>query len=190
MSVPIVILDACVLYPAPLRDLLMNLVLTGLFKAKWTNMINEEWIRNVLKQRPDLTRRQLERTRDLMNSHAIDSLVDDYENLIPNIILPDPADRHVLAAAIKSQASLIVTYNLKDFPLSSIKQYGIKAIHPDNFVTELFLNSPEKVMARVERLRSGLKNPPLTRVKYLRVLVQQKLEKFTQALLEYNYLTK
>lgn len=64
--------DANVLYPAPLRDLLMHLAMTGLFRAKWTNEIHEEWIRNVLENRPDLTRNQLERTRDLMNEHVLD----------------------------------------------------------------------------------------------------------------------
>jgi hypothetical protein len=67
--------DACVLYPAPLRDLLMWLALTDLFRARWTNAIHEEWMRNVLKNRPDLTRAQLERTRDLMNANVRDCLV-------------------------------------------------------------------------------------------------------------------
>jgi hypothetical protein len=67
--------DACVLYPAPLRDLLMWLALTDLFRARWTNAIQEEWMRNVLKNRPDLTRAQLERTRDLMNANVRDCLV-------------------------------------------------------------------------------------------------------------------
>jgi hypothetical protein len=63
----IALYDACVLYPAPLRDLLMHMALTDLYRAKWTNAIHEEWIRNVLANRPDLTRQQLERTCELMN---------------------------------------------------------------------------------------------------------------------------
>lgn len=82
-----VVFDANVLYPAPLRDFLMQLALTDLFRAKWTNMIHDEWIRNVLKNRPDLTQKQLERTRDLMNAHVRDSVVEDYEFLIPTIDL-------------------------------------------------------------------------------------------------------
>lgn len=58
--------NACVLYPAPLRDLLMRLALTDRFRARWTEDIHEEWIRNVLVNRPDLTREQLDRTRTLM----------------------------------------------------------------------------------------------------------------------------
>lgn len=93
--------DACVLYPAPLRDLLMHLALTDLFRAKWTDQIHDEWIRSVLEQRPDLRREQLERTRQLMNAHVRDCLVTGYEDLIPALSLPDPDDRHVLAAAIR-----------------------------------------------------------------------------------------
>lgn len=99
MATPIVLFDACVLYPAPLRDLLMHLSLSGLFRARWTNEIHEEWINNLLEQRPDLNRIQLERTRALMNTHILDALVENYETLTPKLSLPDPHDRHVLAAA-------------------------------------------------------------------------------------------
>ncbi|WP_345685903.1 hypothetical protein [Novipirellula caenicola] len=58
-----VVYDACVLFPAPLRDLLMQLALTGLFRARWSSMIHDEWTRSVLKVRPDLTVEQLSRTR-------------------------------------------------------------------------------------------------------------------------------
>jgi len=69
------IYDSCVLYPAPLRDLLMWLALSDLFRARWSNDIHEEWIRNLLEDRPDLTRERLERTRGKMNSHIRGCLV-------------------------------------------------------------------------------------------------------------------
>ncbi|MBO1064311.1 MULTISPECIES: PIN domain-containing protein [Nostocales] len=105
----IVVYDACVLYPAPLRDFLMWLALTDLFQAKWTDKIHEEWINNVLKNRPDLTYKQLERTKNLMNQNVRDCLVTEYEQLIDELELPDADDRHVLAAAIKSDAEIIVS---------------------------------------------------------------------------------
>jgi hypothetical protein len=71
-----VLYDACVLYPAPLRDLLLRLALTDLSRARWSEAIHEEWIRAVLRNRPDLSRQQLERTRALMNAHVRDALVD------------------------------------------------------------------------------------------------------------------
>lgn len=124
--------DACVLYPAPLRDLLMQLALTDLFRARWTDQIHDEWIRNVLENRPDLKPEQLERTRELMNAHVRDSLVTGYESLIENLELPDPDDRHVLAAAIRTRASVIVTFNLTDFPAEVLEPLGIESQHPGN----------------------------------------------------------
>lgn len=119
----IALYDSCVLYPAPLRDLLMHLSLADLFRAKWTETIHDEWTRNILANRPDLTKEQLQRTRDLMNAHVRDCLVTGYESLIPALSLPDSNDRHVLAAAIRASASIIVTYNLKDFPSEWIDRY-------------------------------------------------------------------
>lgn len=96
----IIIYDSCILYPAPLRDLLMRLALTDLYHAKWTQEIHKEWMRNLLKNRPDLTIERLESVRTRMDLHVRDSLVEGYEELIDGIKLPYPNDRHVLAAAM------------------------------------------------------------------------------------------
>lgn len=96
--------DANVLYPATLRNFLMHLALTGVFRAKWSADVHEEWMRNLLKNRPDLTREKLERTRQLMDKAAPDALVRGYEHLVSGLVLPDEDDRHVLAAAIRSGA--------------------------------------------------------------------------------------
>ena len=71
--------DANVLYPAELRNLLMHLALTGLFRAKWSAGVHEEWISSLLEKRPDLTRDKLNRTRALMDKYAVDALVTGYE---------------------------------------------------------------------------------------------------------------
>lgn len=167
--------DACVLYPAPLRDLLMQLALTDLFRAKWPNAIHEEWIRGVLRNRPDLEREQLERTKILMNAHVRDSLVEDFEELIPAIQLPDLNDRHVLAAAIKARADVIVTYNLKHFPITILQAYGIEAQHPDEFLTHLINLSPGLFCFAASIHRKRLRHPPKTVEEYLNTLEQQKL---------------
>ena len=112
----IAVLDACVLYPAPLRDFLLHLTVLDVFSARWTEKTHQEWIRNVLKDRPDIKASQLERTRKLMDLHARDCIVSGYEYLIEGVELPDPDDRHVLAAAIHSGAKAIITFNLRDFP--------------------------------------------------------------------------
>ncbi len=167
--------DACVLYPAPLRDLLMHLALTDLFRAKWTDAIHQEWMRTVLEHRPDLSRAQLQRTRDLMNAHVRDCLVEDYEQLMPALMLPDADDRHVLAAAIRSAANVIVTYNVRDFPAETLAKYGIEAQHPDAFIRSLLDLAPHVVCAAIKRQRESLKNPPKTVREFLATLERQRL---------------
>ena len=115
MAAFIVFYDANVLYPAELRNILMYLARTRMFRAKWSADVQEEWISSLLKRRPDLTREKLERTRRLMDLAVPDVLVTGYEHLIPGLVLPDEKDRHVLAAAIHCGASVIVTFNLHDF---------------------------------------------------------------------------
>jgi predicted nucleic acid-binding protein len=174
--VPLVaILDACVLYPAPLRDLLMQLALADLFHARWSDAIHEEWIRNVLKNRPDLTVEQLSRTRGLMDRSVRDGLVAEYEGLIPALALPDADDRHVLAAAIRARADVIVTYNLGDFPAATLGRHGIEARHPDAFVVDLLVRDEARVLSSVKAVRARLRKPPVTVDDYLTTLEQQAL---------------
>jgi len=171
----VVIYDACVLYPAPLRDLLVRLATTGLFAARWSPQIHEEWMRNVQKTRRDLNAEQLERTRDLMNDAVADCLVTGHEQLIPALELPDPDDRHVLAAAIVAHAQMIVTFNLRDFPPQSLQPFGIEAIHPDRFIEcQMDLREPAVIQAARSQ-RQSLKNPPMTVAEFLDTLAAQGL---------------
>lgn len=172
-----VVYDACVLYPAPLRDFLMWLALTDLFKARWTSQIHDEWIRNVLQNRPDLTLQQLTKTRNLMDRNVRDCLVTGYERLIEGLELPDLDDRHVLAAAIRCHADLIVTFNLKDFPSQCLEPYEVEAQHPDEFITYLIDSNPIAVCAAATKHRSMLKKPPKSREQYLDTLLKQGLPK-------------
>jgi predicted nucleic acid-binding protein len=111
------LLDANVLYPAPLRDYLLHLASVGIYEPLWTADIQEEWIRSLLKDRPDIQRNALEMTRQSMDKAFPGSNIKGYESLIGKITLPDPDDRHVLAAAIKGAAQVIVTVNIKDFSI-------------------------------------------------------------------------
>jgi hypothetical protein len=171
----IVLYDACVLYPAPLRDLLMRLALTDLFQARWTAQIHDEWTRNVLANRPDVTGESLARCRRLMDEHVPDCLVTGYESLIPTLSLPDPDDRHVLAAALHGGAGLIITYNLSDFPASVLGQFQIEAIHPDEFIIRIWDESPELVLDAARRQRAGLTRPPKSAAEYLVTLEKCRL---------------
>jgi predicted nucleic acid-binding protein len=165
-----VLFDASVLYAAPVRDLLLELALSALFRAKWTERINDEWISHLLANRPDLNAAQLERTRTLMHAHIRDCLVEDFEALIDALSLPDPDDRHVLAAAIKGHADIILTFNLTDFPAAILAPYGIEAHHPDAFLLSLVELDRLEVCAAARRVRARLRQPPLDVAAYLAVL--------------------
>lgn len=177
--------DANVLYPAGLRNLLMRLAVRELFRAKWSEKVHEEWMAAVMEDFPDITRPQLERTRNLMDLHAEDSLVTGYEDLIEGIELPDPDDRHVLAAAIRSNADVIVTRNLRDFPEERLRPYGIEPKHPDAFVMNLFDLTPGAVVGAAREHRESLRSPTKTVPEYLASLERQELTQTVAALRDY-----
>lgn len=176
------IYDACVLYPAPLRDLLLWLGLSGLFRARWSAQIHDEWKRNLLLNRPDLHPEQLDRTCSLMDGAIPDALVTGHEALVAGLSLPDPEDRHVLAAAIRCQAGVIVTFNLKDFPRASLQPFGIEAQHPDEFIANLFDLDRSAVLEAARRQRANLKRPAMEAKHYLQVLRKQGLVQTEQLL--------
>lgn len=180
-----VVYDACVLYPAPLRDLLMHLAVTDLFQARWTDQIHEEWINALLSKRKDLNRGKLEQVKELMDDNVRDAKVTDYEPLIKSLKLPDKNDRHVLAAAIRCHADAIVTFNLKDFPDNELKQFSIEAIHPDDFINYQLDLSPSKVCGAIKRQRELLRKPAKTAEELIGVLQRQQLPQTCLALKEY-----
>lgn len=156
----VALLDACVLYPAPVRDLLLRLADAELYTPKWTDRIHEEWTRNLLLNRPDLTADQLLRTTRAMNAAFPDATIHYYEALATSFDLPDPNDRHILAAAVRGQAQIIVTNNLKDFPNDYLSQYDTKAHHPDEFITYLLELNSELVLHAFQTQVASLRNPP------------------------------
>lgn len=186
MATYTVILDACVMYPAPLRSYLLYLAQTGLYQAKWTEQIHDEWIRNLLIKQPDLTEERLLRTKELMNRHAPDCVVDGYQQFVDGIDLPDADDRHVVAAAIKGQAEGIITFNLKDFPEESLSPLGLCAIHPDMFLSDMFELDPSRAILAAQRQRRSLKNPPMSVNEYLDSLLRQKLPTFVSKLRKFE----
>lgn len=184
-----VIFDACVLHSAPLRDLLLQLALADLFRAKWTDDIHEEWIRSVLRRKPEINRAVLERTRTLMDAHTRDCLVTGYRPLIETVIgLPDADDRHVVAAAIHARADAIVTVNLKDFPAEVLARHNLEAIHPDDFIRaqmDLGDSGRASVIYAAYLCRQRLQNPPKTAEEYLATLERQALPKTVAELRRY-----
>lgn len=134
--------------------------LTGVARARYTEQILDECFRNILKQRSDLKPETLDRTRELMRQAIPDCMVTGHEPLIDGLVLPDPDDRHVLAAAVRAGAQAIVTFNLKDFPAGTLRTFQVEAVHPDDFVLDLIDLAPGKVLTAVRKQRRALKNPP------------------------------
>jgi hypothetical protein len=121
----------------------------------------------------------------LMDEHAEDALVRDYEDLIEALRLPDPSDRHVLAAAIRGRADVIVTRNTKHFPDDALKPFGIAAQHPDEFVVHLLDLAPGLVVEAAQRHRESLRNPAKTVEEYLEMLEKEGLTATVAILREY-----
>jgi predicted nucleic acid-binding protein len=171
----VVIYDACVLYPAPLRDLLMRLAEAEAVRARWTDAILNECFENILAKRSDLDPKKLQRTRELMCRAVPDCLIMGYEGLIESLDLPDPNDRHVLAAAIRAGAQAIVTFSLADFPADKLAAYNVEAKHPDDFVIETIDLAPATVIKVITEQIAGLKAPPMTVLDLLDELRTQRL---------------
>ncbi|TDW97443.1 putative nucleic acid-binding protein [Dinghuibacter silviterrae] len=156
------VLDANVLYPLSLRDYLLNLAVEGLYDPIWTPEIHDEWIRNLLKNRPDLKRKQLEATRKAMDKAFPGANVTNVQSIANRLALPDPDDRHVLAAAIKAGAEVIVTANLRDFPEVMLAQHNIRAEHPDSFILSCIERDHQKSVRAFEEQVAVLRNPTMT----------------------------
>jgi predicted nucleic acid-binding protein len=156
----IAVYDANVLYPNTLRDLLIRIAQSGMVQAKWTSEILDEMVTALARNRPDIPPSRLDRLRDLMNAAVRDCLVSGYEPLIEGLKLPDPGDRHVLAAAIKSGAQVIVTRNLKHFPASDLEPWDIEAESPDAFVLDQVGIDDRAVAASVRQIADSRTNPP------------------------------
>ena len=189
MSVPpVVVLDACVLYPAAQRDLLMWLAAGGAIRAHWTDQIHDEWMRNVMRDF-GVSRRVLERVRQLMDRAAGDALIHYYhhhERLFPKT---DPKDRHVAAAALAARKRAgtnvvtIVTWNVRDFNREELSATGLRAENPDALLCRLLADASADVVAAFLRMRDNLRNPPKTSKECAETLAAQGLKLFARLIL-------
>ncbi len=172
-----VVYDSCVLYGASLRDLLLRLARTDLFRAHWSEEILDETVASLLTNRRDISPERLARTRRVICENFPASLVSGYEDLVPSLELPDPGDRHVLAAAIRCGARVIVTNNLRDFPHDALRTFHIEAQTPDDFVSYLLGLAPQAVAQTVTEQANSLKAPPMTVVQIIERLAQSGLRR-------------
>ena len=154
------LLDACVLFPVAVCDALMSVASTGIYAPKWTRRIDDEWMRSLerAKGKPPGT---FATRCDHMHQACPDWEVpeDAWAPLEACLVLPDPDDRHVLAAAIAGHADCIVTTNQKDFPVAVIGPLGIEVIHPDTFLTAQLDLDTLRVLPAFKKMRARLKRP-------------------------------
>ena len=154
---PVAVYDACVLYPFHLRNILIQCAFDGLVEARWTDDIHDEWMRNLAANTPGLSMERLAATRDRMNAVLPEASVANYRPLIADLTLPDAGDRHVLAAAITARASVIVTWNLSDFPPEHLLSHGVTSRSPDDFLAGLHLLFPDALISSVRSARQNLR---------------------------------
>lgn len=156
----VVLCDANVLYGSLLRDLLVRLGVSGALRPRWTTRIEQEWVGNLLEHRPDLSRTRIERTCALMRRAIPEGQVEAGDD--PSVgALPDPDDRHVLAAALACGAEVLLTFNEEDFPAALVPAPLI-VCHPDRFLIRCLQVQPGEVVAAARGILRTLNNPQLT----------------------------
>ena len=165
------VLDACVLYPVAVADSLLSVAATGLFAAKWTRKIEEEWINALERDRPDL-KGKLSYRCDQMRVAVPDWEIPfaAWSPLVPALELPDADDRHVLAAAIVGHADCVVTSNIKHFPNEVLERYSLHAIHPDDFLVNQWDLDELHVIAAFKGMRNRWKKPQATPDDFVRAM--------------------
>ncbi len=172
----VVLLDANVLYPFRKRDILLTFAEQGLFRARFSDEILAEWTRNLIADKPSLEHsinQQLEAIRDNFE----ECLITGYQPLIAELELPDQDDRHVLAAAIKCSAQVIVTENKKDFPKSVLEPFGIEALGADDVLTHTFSLFPIEGSKALRTVRTNYNNPSFSPSEFLLDLTKRGLPK-------------
>ena len=176
----VAVYDACVLYPFHLRNLLVQCGVDGVIEPRWTDEIHAEWIRNLSVNRPTLSLSYLHAARDLMNAALPTARVVGYEAIVPSVKLPDLNDRHVVAAPITGGASVIVTWNVRDFPAAELRKHGLRKQTPDAFLAQLFDQAPDVMVAVTGRARSNLRISRVSPKEFLNALRGQRLVQFVR----------
>lgn len=153
------VLDTNVIYPIEIRDLLFWFAHYELFTPKWSKHIFHEW--EDVMGRKEISQEEIKKRSNIANSAFPDALVANYEPLILGLILPDEKDCHVLAAAIKTNANVIVTNNLKDFPSDYLATFGLVAKSADDFIADIIDLNHEKALEAFRKLVLNRRHPDL-----------------------------
>lgn len=171
----VAVFDACVLYPFHLRNILVQVAVDRLVEARWTDAIHDEWVRHLAAATPAIPRERWQNIRRLMDEAVPTATVSGYQDHIRALDLPDPDDRHVVAAGIAAGASLILTWNLRDFPASELKKYGLRGQTPDDFLAELYDQVPDLTVGSLSNARRNLSKTRVSAMDFIEILNKQNL---------------
>ncbi|SDM86318.1 PIN domain-containing protein [Kriegella aquimaris] len=164
----ICVLDTNVIYPIEIRDLLFWFAHYDLYTPKWSEHIFAEWA-DVMK-RKGVSEEEISKRMTRANLAFPDAFVPNYSGLISGLKLPDPNDCHVLAAAIKTNANVIVTNNIKDFPKEYLSSFGLSAKTADDFLTDIIDLNPEEAVKAFKEMVLYRRNPDLDEYEVLDIL--------------------
>lgn len=178
----VAVFDACILYPFHLRNVIVQAGVDRLVHARWTDEIHDKWMRNLVANAPDLSVERLAATKQLMTIALPEATVSGYEKHIATISLPDPGDRHVVAAAIEAKATHILTWNLRHFPVRVLKAHGLVHQTPDTFLADLYDQVPHLLLASLAHARRNLSKSGLSAEEFVNVLREQKLSHLAKRL--------
>lgn len=170
-------IDTCVLYGSTLNDLLLWLAEGGAFRPLWSEGVMAELRDNLIQagHNPILIDRRL----DTMRAVFPDAMVDGYEQLVDGMTC-DPKDRHILAAAVRANAEVLVTFNLGDFPGPSTESFEIEIVHPDFFLLDQLDLYPRLTLDTLARLTAIYEAPPVTMSELLEILERSGVPKFVE----------
>lgn len=174
-SPAVAVCDACILYPFHLRNVIVQVSVDRLFDARWTDAIHDEWMRNLVANAPGLSIDRLETTKKLMDLALPKAMIAGYEKHIPAVHLPDPDDRHVVAAAIEAGASTIITWNVRDFPIPEMKKHNLVLQTPDAFLATLHEQVPERLTSSLANARRNLSRSRVSTSDFIGILRDNRL---------------
>jgi len=172
-------LDACVLVPIALADTLLRLAEADLYRPLWSDRVLDEMVEAIEVVHPDLALGAARARADAMQHAFDDACVTGWQSLESGIVLPDPDDRHVVAAAARGRADMIVTANLRDFPAESLGDVGLEVQHPDDFLLNQLDLEPDRTMASLHRQAAAMKRPAMTTPALLEHLAKCGVPRFT-----------
>jgi predicted nucleic acid-binding protein len=170
--------DTNVLYGALLNDFILELADRGLFRPLWSKDILFELAKNLMKNGEDPT--LVEKRVGTMQRYFADAMVTGYDDMVP-AMTNDPRDRHVLAAAVRGGAEVLVTFNTKDFPAESVEPFDLDVVHPDDFLLDQLDLYYEPTLRALVDLVEGYDSPAMTVDDFLLALTRAGVPKFVDA---------